>query len=104
MKHQYLLRITACLLPLLLSLPGMVLSADLRSAILANPCAGCHGTNGNSTGSIPALSKLSENEIREELQKFKTDKRAGTVMNRIAKGYTDEEIDLIAKQFAAYRQ
>ena len=83
-------------LSLILLIPFSVNAADIRSTILANPCSGCHGTDGNSPGSIPTIADLDSEEIAEALLDFKSDNRSSTIMNRIAKGYTDEEIQLIA--------
>lgn len=77
----------------------MALAADPRAAVLANSCAACHGTDGQSPGAIPALNSKSADFIAQRLKEFKTDQRPGTVMNRLAKGYSDEEIALIATQF-----
>jgi sulfide dehydrogenase cytochrome subunit len=73
--------------------------AQLRAAVFASPCAGCHGTDGKSTGEIPALDHMSAQYIESAMKAFKSDQRPGTVMNRIAKGYTDEQIKLIAGYF-----
>jgi cytochrome c553 len=37
------------------------------------------------------------------MQEFKSGARQGTVMNQLAKGYTDEQIDALAGWFAAQR-
>lgn len=79
------------------------LATDYRPAMLANPCAGCHGPNSASSEPIPTLKGLPGSYIISAMQAFKTDKRKGTVMNRIAKGYTDEEITLMASHFEADR-
>jgi sulfide dehydrogenase cytochrome subunit len=72
-----------------------------RGAMLSNSCAACHGTGGNSPGAIPSIGGKSPEFIETALLEFKAGKRAGTVMNRHASGYTDEEIRLIAEFFAA---
>ncbi len=72
-----------------------------RGAMLSNSCAACHGTDGNSPGAIPSIGGKSPEFIETALLEFKTGKRSGTVMNRHASGYTDEEIRLIAEFFAA---
>ena len=100
-KHQHTLLASAIFPALLLALPVNTMASDMRGAILANPCAGCHGTNGASPGSIPAIDDMSAEDIKEELMEFKTDEHKGTIMNRIAKGYTDAEIDLIARYFGS---
>ena len=88
---------------LLLVIAGDSLATDYRPAMLANPCAGCHGTDGISPGPTPTLQGLPSDYIVSTMKAFKTDKRKGTVMNRIAKGYTDEEIELMAKHFETVR-
>ncbi len=80
---------------------GVGMAADYRPAMLANPCAGCHGTDGASPGSIPSIKGLPSSYLVSAMKAFKADKRKGTVMNRIAKGYTDEEIELMAKHFSS---
>ena len=76
-------------------------AADASPAMLANACAPCHGTDGKSPGAIPALSGKSADYIVQRMLEFKADARAGTVMNRIAKGYRDTEISAVAQHFAA---
>lgn len=78
---------------------GALQAADLRAAILANPCAGCHGMDGVSPGTIPSINHLSSDAIVAAMKAFKSGERPGTVMDRIAKGYTDEEIQRIADYF-----
>ena len=80
---------------LLLLIAGDSLATDYRPAVLANPCFACHGTDGTS----PVIIGLPGNYIASAMKAFKTDQRKGTVMNRIAKGYTHEEIELMAKNF-----
>ena len=80
---------------------GTSLAADYRSAMLANPCAGCHGTDGASPGSIPSIKGLPSKHLASTMKDYKSGKRQGTVMNRIARGYTDEEIELMAKHFSS---
>ena len=71
-----------------------------RGAMLSGSCAGCHGTDGRSPGSIPPIHGRSAESIRDSLQDFRSGKRPSTVMGRHAKGYTDEEIALIAEYLA----
>jgi sulfide dehydrogenase cytochrome subunit len=71
-----------------------------QGAMLGASCAGCHGTDGRSPGSIPPIHGRSAEFIRTSLQEFRSGKRPSTVMGRHAKGYTDEEIALIAEYFA----
>ena len=70
-----------------------------RGEMLSASCAGCHGTDGHSSGSMPDISDKSAEYIRSSLEEYRSGKRESTVMGRQAKGYTDEEILLIAEYF-----
>ena len=96
------LRITVVLSAVIFMwISGVSLAADYRPAMLANPCAGCHGTDGASPGSIPSIKGMPGDYLVSTMKAFKSGKRKGTVMNRIARGYTDEEIELMAKHFSS---
>lgn len=60
-------------------------------------CYGCHGADGVSKGSVPSLKGMSESHVVTSMMDFKSGKRPGTIMNRIAKGYTDEQIKALGK-------
>ena len=70
-----------------------------RGAILALSCAACHGPEGRSAGAIPSLWGRDAAFIAESLREFRAGTREATVMNRIAKGYSDEEILALAAYF-----
>ncbi len=71
---------------------------------LAATCANCHGTNGVSQGVVPSLAGVAKAETMQKMQEFKANKRTGTIMPQLAKGYTDEQIDLVAGWFAAQKK
>lgn len=79
-------------------------AADAAPSMLADACAPCHGTDGKSPGAIPALSGKSADYIVQRMLEFKAGAREGTVMNRIAKGYSDTEIAAVARHVAALGQ
>jgi sulfide dehydrogenase cytochrome subunit len=84
-----------------LAISGMVQAAPPSAAMLANACAGCHGTNGASAGpSMPSLAGQSKVFFIDAMKKFKSGDREATVMGRLAKGYTDEQIVALADFFA----
>ena len=80
-------------------LPNMVSATPDRGTLLSMSCAACHGTDGKSPGAMPSLYGKSSKYIETSMLNFLHGKRVGTVMNRIAKGYTEEEIKLIADHF-----
>jgi cytochrome subunit of sulfide dehydrogenase len=70
---------------------------------VAASCAGCHGTNGVSQGGIPSLAGQSKADLVRKMQDFKAGRMPATVMPQLAKGYTDEQIELMAGWFAAQK-
>ena len=86
-----------------LSVSGTSQAAEItQGAMLANSCAGCHGTNGKSPGAIPAINGKSASFIVESFKDFQSGARPSTVMGRHAKGYSEEEIRLIADFFSKH--
>ena len=80
---------------------GAAFAAPPNAAMLAHACAGCHGTNGGSAGpTMPSLASQSKTAIVDAMKKFKSGERPSTVMGRLAKGYSDAEIDALGDFFA----
>ena len=58
-------------------------------------CSGCHAPA--ALGSpVPPLAGRNADEIVAAMQDFRSGKREATIMNRIAKGFSDEETRAIA--------
>ncbi len=70
----------------------------------AATCANCHGTNGNAKGAMVALAGLPSEHIVSQMKAFKAGTRPATIMHQIAKGYTDEQIETIARYFAGQKR
>ena len=100
-KRRMLIVILFISLGLFMYSSTVAAETNFKAVMLANPCAGCHGTDARSTGEIPSLYNLKSDYIESAMLAFKSDKRPGTVMNRIAKGYTDSEIKIMASHFAS---
>ena len=78
--------------------------ADSKSArSLAATCANCHGTGGVSVGDVESLAGKPREEIVRKMQEFKSGARPATLMNQLAKGYTDEQIQALADWLAAQK-
>lgn len=90
------------MLLLIMSVVGHGVVAETPSAtMLANTCAGCHGTFGSSVGpASPTIAGMSRDYFIETMMAYKEAKRPSTIMSRIAKGYTEEEIQLMADYFS----
>jgi cytochrome subunit of sulfide dehydrogenase len=79
-------------------------AAGPNAAMLSNACAGCHGTHGGSAGmSMPSLAGQSKTAIVEAMKKFKAGERPATVMGRLAKGYSDAEIEMMGDFFSSQK-
>ena len=68
---------------------------------LAATCANCHGTNGQARGDMKPLAGLSADKIIAAVADYKSGAQPATIMHQISKGYTDEQIKLVAGYFAA---
>ena len=72
-----------------------------RTALIAQNCMNCHGANGISQGpAIPSIAGFSRSYLERSLLEYKSDQRHSTIMGRIAKGYSDEDLKLLAEYFA----
>jgi len=87
------------------SVASSAMAADPASARdLAATCFTCHGTDGHSVGGVPpSLAGQNKNYLLQQMKDFKAGKRPATIMHQNAKGYTDEQLDLIAGYFASIK-
>jgi len=69
----------------------------------AAACSGCHPASARVTSPVPRLAGLERAAIVRAMQDFRSGTRAATVMDRIAKGFTDAEIQAIAAWYATQR-
>ncbi|MCB1727209.1 MAG: c-type cytochrome, partial [Gammaproteobacteria bacterium] len=57
--------------------------AGSSASMMANTCAGCHGTNGQSAGpASPNLAGVSESYFNDSMKAFKEGTRPATIMDR----------------------
>ena len=80
---------------------GTARADEGRGAVLVNTCFSCHGTDGHSAGAMPSINGKSADYIVDTLQRFRDGSKPSTVMVRIAKGFTDEEIKTLAAYFSS---
>jgi sulfide dehydrogenase cytochrome subunit len=87
------------LLGLAASIPALALENGQR---LYASCAGCHGTAGAGKGGLlPVLAGQPKDALAASMRAFKSGARPATIMQQIAKGYTDEQVEQIAAYLAA---
>lgn len=87
----------------LLAVPAVAQDPNAARALAAT-CFTCHGSDGRSVGNVPpGLAGRDKGELLQALKDFKAGKRPATIMQQHAKGYTDEQLELIAGYFAAVK-
>ena len=68
---------------------------------LAGSCSGCHNTAGRAIGDGAVLAGMPADRMIKAMSDFREGRRAATVMHQISKGYTPEQVRLLAEYFAA---
>jgi cytochrome c553 len=66
----------------------------------AASCSGCHPADANADTPVPRLAAQDAGAIVAAMQAFRSGQRPATVMDRITKGFSDEEIRAIAAWFS----
>jgi len=87
---------------------ALALAVPLASADAATPApppgaAGCSGCHPASRGEFPRLGGRSATEIVAAIKAFRSGAKPSTVMDRIAKGFSDDEVAVIAEWYAAQK-
>jgi len=67
----------------------------------ASSCSGCHAVSAKVDTPAPRIRGRQPAEIIAAMQAFRSGERSSTVMGRIAKGFSDDEIRAIAIWLAA---
>lgn len=80
---------------------GLALQASAQDANLgrnlAATCVTCHGKDATGTGTLDGRPK---NQIVQTMKDFKSGARPATLMHQLAKGYTEQQVELIAEYFS----
>lgn len=98
---NYIRRLQGIFIASSVVLAGSVFAEIPSAAMLGNTCAGCHGTHGSSHGpATPSIAGISSEYFIEAMKAYKNGERPATIMDRIAKGYTEEEVKLMAEFFS----
>ena len=71
---------------------------------LAATCANCHGTDGRARGEVmKPLAGMPAERLLTLMAGYRSGSEPATVMQQIARGYSDAQLRLIAAYFAAVR-
>ena len=93
----------------LAAIVALGLSTSASSAIEVAPagaaaCSGCHPSSRAADTPFTRLTGRNPADILTAMQEFRTGQRPATVMDRIAKGFTDDEVKAIAAWYAAQKE
>lgn len=85
----------------IVSIAAAVASAEPPAGAAA--CSGCHPASPRVISPVPRLAGVDQAAIVRALLEFRSGQRPATVMDRIAKGFTDDEIQAIAAWLATQK-
>ncbi len=91
---------------LALAFPALLLAAPAAAqpqppaALLAEACLGCHGPGAVGGGGIAGLAGRPAPDLTALMLAFRGNERPGTIMGRIARGYSEAEITAISAHLA----
>jgi sulfide dehydrogenase cytochrome subunit len=91
-----------------LSLAALLLASAMPWTEAAPPpgassCSGCHAASKSVDTPVPRLVGRRPAEIKAAMLAFRTGQKPASVMDRIAKGFSDDEITAIAVWYAAQK-
>jgi sulfide dehydrogenase cytochrome subunit len=92
--------------PMLAALP--LLAGNVAFAADAPPpgaaaCSGCHPATRSAETAVPRLVGRDAAQVVSAMAAFRTGQRPSTVMDRIAKGFTEDEVKAIAAWYAGQK-
>jgi cytochrome c553 len=83
----------------MMAAPLSALAASPEAPPGASSCSGCHAARRADTAVAPLVGRPAA-DIIAQMQAFKSGQKPATVMDRIAKGFTDAEIQDLANWYA----
>ncbi|MEO1750658.1 cytochrome C [Thiofaba sp. EF100] len=92
------------------ALTGMVAAsvalAEPTGEMLAQTCAGCHGTRGelSQPSAFMPLAGMAEATFVKAMKDFQSGARPSTLMGPIAKGFTESEFQAMASYYAKQKK
>ena len=85
----------------------LALVAPAQAASVAPPgaasCSGCHARHEQASSAIPGIFGRDPADMVAAMKSFRDGARPATVMNRIAKGFSDDELQAISAWLAVQK-
>jgi cytochrome subunit of sulfide dehydrogenase len=89
-------RLVVVLVCAIVSIPTMAAEAPPGTS----SCSGCHAAGANVDSPVPRLAGRNAADTVRQMQAFRTGEVQATVMDKVAKGFSDAEIQAIAAWYA----
>lgn len=100
-SHLYLVGLVASLAMAGTATQALADDEITRGQLMAASCKACHNAAGAQEG-VPDLARIPADVIESQMRAFRDGDRDATIMDRHAKGYTDEEIEAMAGYFSRF--
>jgi sulfide dehydrogenase cytochrome subunit len=88
----------------------LIAAASARADAAAQPpppgassCSGCHAAKKSVDTLVPRLVGRSPTDIEAAMAAFRAEQRPSSIMERIAKGFSDDEVKAIAAWYGAQK-
>lgn len=85
------------------ALPAIAGASDTGRDIAAN-CTSCHHGDRRDGAAIPGLAGMDKAAIVDRVREFRDGRRPSTIMQQLANGYTDAQIEAAASYLAAQKR
>ncbi|OOC48628.1 MULTISPECIES: c-type cytochrome [Thioalkalivibrio] len=100
-SHLYLVGLAASLAMAGTATQALADDEITRGQLMAASCKACHNAAAADDG-VPELNRIPAEVIESQMKAFRDGDRDATIMDRHAKGYTDEEIESMAGYFSRF--
>ena len=70
--------------------------AETDVTVLSASCSTCHGPGLGGSGTIPSLKGKTSADLATTIRAFQSGERPSTIMMRLSKGWSSDEIDALA--------
>ena len=69
---------------------------EISYRIIVNFCYSCHGPQGQGAENIPSINRMDAKQLKQQLKAFRDGKQESTIMQRLTKNLTNDEINKIS--------
>jgi cytochrome c553 len=99
-----LLALLLLLMLMLMTGTSMASPSVQKGEAISGQCAACHGTDGKAVNtSYPNLAAQNYQYLVDQLKKFKTGERQNSIMQALASGLSDEQIEDLSAYYASLK-